>query len=158
MKHAIQIRLFNSSRGFLRGNFATRLVVAHDSAPLVQKLLPPPSNSSSCPASRTLRREIHWPHMLITDYNNRKAECLSMKLCLFEQFDIYSEGLLRSVHGNLMPVSCLRVLLHCSFSDILIHVTDLTNYETSNIEWPMLLVSGLGKIKNWHPVNLFMLF
>lgn len=130
MKHAIRIRLFNSSGGFLRSNFATRLVVAHDSAPLVQKLLPPPSNSSSCPASRTLRRELHRPHMLITDYNNRKAECLSMKLCLFEQFDIYSEGLLRSVHGNLMPASCLRVLLHrstSSFSDILIDVTDLTN-------------------------------
>lgn len=67
--------------------------------------------------------------MLITDYNNRKAECLSMKLCLFEQFDIYSEGLLKSVHGNLMPASCLRVSLRHSpfgFSDILIDVADLT--------------------------------
>lgn len=165
MKPAIRIRLFNS---FLRGNLARRLVVAHDSAALAQKLLPPPPNSSLCPASRTLRSELHWPHMLITDYNNRKAECLSMKLCLFEQFDIYSECLLESVHGNWMPVSCLRVLLHrtTSVRAFFGHVKECytfywlntlktinysiceSGWETINSKWPLLLVSGLGKIKN----------
>lgn len=74
-------------------------------------------SQASPPASKLISmprepHELHWPHMLITDYNNRKAECLSMKLCLFEQFDIYSVGLLESVHGNWMPASCLRGLLH----------------------------------------------